>query len=193
MKIIRFLIAALCLSLTACGGGSSSGVTTYTEDDMPAAIPAQFQGWWKGKSEWDYLHLAPDGFLKSVFPQDLKAPLDPALTRPNASAYLKVIRNQGDTLYAISKEQRYDYKTNRWLDPIYYYVMLHFDFTSHILSYEQRPCRLTEKDLERPAEEHLRHLTTGTCTINETQAGQQTWKRVSTYYRAPTLTGFSTR
>lgn len=185
MKFFKIVMMSLvaCAFLSGCGSGSS-GPKVYTERDLPAAIPVQFQGWWKGKSEWDYLHLAPDGMMQVVFPQDFQAPFNPALTTPSAAVYLKVIRNQGDTLYAVSKEQRFDRDSGQWRLPVYYYVMLHYDFTAHTLTYEQQPCALTETDLEKSAEAHLQRLSTGACTISEEQAGQKTWKRTTSYVRA---------
>lgn len=181
MRIFRLVaVFSFILALSGCGGPA---VTTYGEQELPAAVPAQFQGWWKGKSEWDHLNIAADGMMRSVVPQDLQAAFNPVLTTPNANSFLKVFRNQGDTLYAISKEQRYDRLNRVWLEPIYYYVTLHYDFSSSILTYQQKPCNLSEADMDKSAEAHIARLTQGACTITETSAGQKMWNRTTTYYR----------
>lgn len=173
------ILAVACLS--ACA--SQDAGPTYTEQDMPAAIPIQFQGWWKGKTEWDHLHLAPDGMMRLVFPENFQGPFNPDLAKPSSNSFLKIIRNQGDTLFAISKEQRYYRETGSWSLPLYSYVMFHYDFTTHTLTYEQQPCNLSEADMEKSPADHLQRLTHGACTITEERAGLKLWKRTVTYVR----------
>lgn len=177
------LVGLSLLSLSACGTSGSAPQNT-ADDELPDAVPVQFQGWWKGKSDWDYMRVAPDGFMQTFFPQKMNEPFNPAFANPNSASYLKIVRNQGDTVYAISKEQRLDPATKQWLDPVYYYVTLQYNFGTHILTYVQQPCGLKEADMQKPAEEHVRKMTSSACMILEESAGQRTWKRTTTYYRS---------
>ncbi len=183
-KIFYFALLGLTLlNLTACGTTGSSP-DKDAESELPDAIPVQFQGWWKGKSDWDYMRIAADGFVQTFFPQRMNKPFNPAFANPNSASYFKVVRNQGDTIYAISKEQRLDPATKAWLDPVYYYVTLHYNFETSVLTYTQQPCGLKEADMKKPAEEHVRKMTSSACMILEDSAGQRTWKRTTTYYRS---------
>ncbi len=183
MRFFRASLLSILTLVCLSGCGTSDGPATYTERDLPAAIPVQFQGWWKGKTEWDHLHLAPDGMMRLVFPENFQGAFDPALAKPSSNSFLKIIRNQGDTLYAISKEQRYYRETGRWSEPIYSYVMFHYDFAGHTLTYEQQPCNLNEDDMDKSPDEHLARLSRGACTITEERAGLKLWKRTVTYVR----------
>ena len=181
MTLPKVLILSFFMALlTSC---SSSSPTVYKEADLPTAVPPQFQGWWKGKSEWDYLSIAPDGLMRTVMPVDLQNPFDPALSKPNVNSYMKVFRNQGDTLYGISKEQRFDRASSTWKAPVYYYVTLYYEFKDHILTYRQEPCMLGEEDMQKSPEEHLARLARHACTTIEEGGNQNIWKRTTTYYR----------
>ena len=182
-KIIHLALIGLSIFVLSGCSSNDAAPKVSAEDELPDAIPAQFQGWWKGKSDWDYLRLTPDGFMQTFFPQKLNAPFNPAFANPNSASYLKVVRNQGDTVYAISKEQRVDPATKRWSEPVYYYVTLRYDFGKHIMTYVQEPCGLKEADMKKSAEEHVRKITSSSCTIIEDNSGQRIWKRTTTYYR----------
>lgn len=181
---IRPILVLVCCWLTACGGDQAP--VTYTEAQLPTAVPVQFQGWWKGKTEWDYFRITTDGLMEVVFPQDFKAAFDPNLTTPSTTSYLKVIKNEGDTLYAIAQERRYDRATRVWSIPVYFYVKFRYDFQTHELTYIQQPCRLTDADYDLAKETHLQRIMSNACTdVEETPDPKlRLWRRELVYVRA---------